>query len=67
MGHLMELHPDFLPQDADLDRVKAGDHAHLAKVAEAMQEIWSFHYAEMPGEDWKRADKMLTETLGKHI
>ena len=49
MAHLMELHPDFLPQDANLDRVKAGDHANLAKVAEAMQEIWSFHYAEMPG------------------
>ena len=67
MGHLMELHPDFLPQDADLDRVKAGDHSHLAKVAEEMQGIWSLQYAEMPGEDWKRADKMLTETLGKHI
>ncbi|KAK7693986.1 hypothetical protein QCA50_003561 [Cerrena zonata] len=63
MGYLMELHPDYLPEDADVDKVKAGDHVQLEKVANAMQDVWSFHSTNMPGECWERASEMLVQIL----
>ncbi|KAK7683133.1 hypothetical protein QCA50_013806 [Cerrena zonata] len=64
MGNLMEFHPDFLPPDADIEKVRDGDEEHLKKIAEAMQDVWSFHYSKMPDEDWDRANARLGEVLG---
>lgn len=51
MSLLMLFHPDVLPPDADIEKVTAGDIEHLEKVANAMQDLWSFHYTKMADKD----------------
>lgn len=67
MGHLMEFHPDYLPKDVDVNKVKAGDPEHLGKVGQSMHDVWSFHYSKMPGEDWEHASEMLNQILGGRV
>ena len=64
MGYLMDFHPDYIPADADIEKVRAGDKDHLEKVAMAMDDVWSFHFSKMPEGDWDKAKEKLAQVLG---
>ncbi|KAK7676416.1 hypothetical protein QCA50_020634 [Cerrena zonata] len=63
MGKFFQLHPDHLPPHVDFEKTRQGDRAELEKLGNAIDDLWSFHYTEMPSEDWKRAKSMLDEML----
>lgn len=63
IGFLYEFHPDYLPAGTDVEKLRAGDRNELKKVSDALQDMWRFHWAEMPEQDWEHAREMLEERL----
>lgn len=59
LGGMYEFQPDTLPEGTNLEKIHAGDPQELSTLAEAMQEMYQFHWAELPERDWQRAEEML--------
>ncbi|EKM54679.1 uncharacterized protein PHACADRAFT_210465 [Phanerochaete carnosa HHB-10118-sp] len=59
MGFLYELSTDGLPPGTDAAKVHAGDRDELQKVIKVMTDLWTWHSASMPEEDWLRAQEKL--------
>lgn len=63
IGFLYEFHPGYLPEGTDVDKLHSGDREELKRISDELQEMWRFHWAEMPEQDWERACEMLEEKL----
>ena len=59
MGFLYELHPDYLAPNINVARLRPGDRGELKRLVDQMSEIWTFHWKEMPEQDWERAKEIL--------
>lgn len=59
LGFLYDLRAEYLPENVEVDKLRAGDREELLKVADDIEEIWSIHFKALPGEDWERASEML--------
>ena len=62
MSRVSLLLEGHIPPEVDLEKLKANDREEFRKIAKEMANIWSFHFARMPQEDWSQAKEMLDKS-----
>ncbi|KIP04663.1 hypothetical protein PHLGIDRAFT_183112 [Phlebiopsis gigantea 11061_1 CR5-6] len=65
LGFLYEFQAAYLPADVDRARACASDVAELARLGAAISEVYEFHWAAMPEQDWERAQGLLEAGLAR--
>ena len=59
LGFMFELSPDYLSEGRSLEKLCAGDVEELKKYGQEVQDLYRFHWEEMPEQDWELAGGML--------
>ena len=55
ISRVVMFFPEFLPEDVNLEKLRANDKDELRKVTKEIERIWSFSYIGDPEDDWVRA------------